>query len=90
MDDIYIVEEGDTLESVAKKINVSIYDIIRRNGLEEIFELRPGMQLQIPMDSNSAFIFYTVQPGDRFFMGKTVKPLLKFKAFWRKMSFCVV
>ncbi len=67
MYDIYIVEEGDTLESLAKKFNVSVYDIIQMNHLEGIFELMPGMKLQIPVDRTSAFTFYKIKPGDTLY-----------------------
>ncbi len=67
MYDVYVVKKGDTLEKIAKQFNTPIYDIVRINGLESILELSPGMELRIPVDTQSAFTFYTVKKGDSFY-----------------------
>lgn len=43
----YIVSQGDTLESVAKKFMMSIEELIRRNRLKEGEELKIGMVILV-------------------------------------------
>lgn len=43
----YIVRQGDTLESVAKKFMMSIEELIRRNRLEVGEELKIGMVILV-------------------------------------------
>lgn len=50
---------GDTLESISKKYNVSVPDLIKINKLESPFIIQPGEYLKLPYNS-----FYVVKRGD--------------------------
>lgn len=64
----YIVQVGDTIQSIADKFNVNASDLIRENDLQNIYYLVPGLELVIPTTSeSSAFEYYTVQKGDNLY-----------------------
>lgn len=67
MYDIYVVKEGDTLEKLAKEFQLPIFDIIRMNGIENIYELTPGLELKLPIKEHTAFTFYNIKPGDTLY-----------------------
>ena len=62
--DEYIVEEGDTLYSIANRFNVSVSDLIDYNELPTTF-LNKGQVLKIP--NNSSNILYVVKKGDTLY-----------------------
>ncbi|MBQ7136594.1 MAG: LysM peptidoglycan-binding domain-containing protein [Bacilli bacterium] len=62
----YIVKENDTLDSIARRFNVSTIDIIKANNLNTYF-LVPGTNLIIPSVDDSLFIDYVVNKGDSLF-----------------------
>jgi len=64
MHETYIVQEGDTLTSIAKKFNVPLFELARINGLENTYFLPVGSRLQIPINKRAAFYFYTIKEGD--------------------------
>lgn len=64
MYDVYEVKEEDTLESLAQKFNIPIFDIISINNLQDTFGLVPGQNIKIPISNNGAFDYYTVKRGD--------------------------
>ena len=64
----YIVENGDTIASIAKKFNVKVAELVKTNNLENIYELVPGTELIIPDTSkNYPFEYYTVKKGDNLY-----------------------
>ena len=72
--EMYIVSEGDTLWSISKKYNLSIYDLARMNSLNENDLLQLGQQLSIGnknihrnMESKKRTILYSVKQGDTLF-----------------------
>ena len=67
MYDNYIIKEEDTLESLANKFNVPVFDIISVNNLLDIYELPVGKTIKIPIISNRAFDYYTVKRGDTLY-----------------------
>lgn len=48
----YIVEPGDNIISIAKKLNVSVSDLVKENNLDNMYYLVPGLELIIPMTNN--------------------------------------
>lgn len=62
----YIVQEGDTIISIAEKFGKRIVDIIKENNLEDVYYLTPGDELKIPM-KRSGFTYYTVKKGDNLY-----------------------
>ena len=67
MYDDYTIKEEDTLESLANKFNVPVFDIISVNNLLDIYELPVGKTIKIPIISNRAFDYYTVKRGDTLY-----------------------
>lgn len=63
----YRIEQGDTLESIANRFHVPMAEILRINGLENIYELQPGQILRIPVGNESAFEVYQIQKGDTLY-----------------------
>ena len=43
----YTIKSGDTLESLANKFNVSMFDIISVNSLFDVYELPIGKTIKI-------------------------------------------
>ena len=62
--DIYIVEKGDTLESIARKYNIPAIEIIRANNLKSPYLLQEGQSLTVPTSLFNLFNYYTVKKGD--------------------------
>lgn len=67
---IYVVQRGDTLYSIANKFNTTVNEIKSLNNLStNILEI--GQNLKIPTDSNQVnpneFSVYTVQKGDSLY-----------------------
>ena len=44
---VYVVEDGDTLQSILTKFGIELEDLLEFNNLEDI-SLTPGMSIQIP------------------------------------------
>lgn len=64
----YIVEEGDTIASIAKKLGVRVVDLVRINRLENVYELTPGDELLIPdINKSYPFEYYVVKKGDNLY-----------------------
>ncbi len=64
----YIVQVGDTIQSIANKFNIRVEDLIKENDLKNIYYLVPGLELIIPTTSeDSAFEYYTVKKGDNLY-----------------------
>ena len=72
--EMYIVSEGDTLWSIAKKYNLNINNLARMNSLNKNEYLQLGQQLSIGnkniyrnMESKKRTILYSVKQGDNLF-----------------------
>lgn len=65
--DIYIVEQGDTIESIGRKYNIPVIEIIRANNLQAPYLLTPGQSLTIPTNLYNIFNYYTVKQGDTLY-----------------------
>ncbi len=57
----YIVQEGDTLESIIEEFTISRETILSVNPIKSIQEIKPGFTLKVPSRNGQ---LYTVQPGD--------------------------
>lgn len=60
----YIVKKGDTLTSIAKKYNLTIYDIARVNNINNINLIFINQRLIIPSGTESNIKHYVVKRGD--------------------------
>ncbi len=58
--DIYVVQEGDTIDSIALAFNTPVYKIIQDNGLENADNLVTGQTIVIVYPTQT----YTVQESD--------------------------
>lgn len=67
---VYVVQKGDSLWSIANKFNVSVNDIIAANNLSNNL-LQIGQTLKIPTQEEDTeitdFLVYTVQKGDSLY-----------------------
>ncbi len=60
----YVIQNGDTLESIALATNIPMYQLLSINGLEDALTLMPGNTIKIPNNYGNLFVKYTVQKGD--------------------------
>ena len=65
--DIYIVEKGDTIESIGRKYNIPVIEIIKANNLESPYLLNEGQSLTIPTSLYNIFNYYTIKKGDTLY-----------------------
>ena len=72
--EMYIVSEGDSLWSIARKYNLDVRDLARMNSLNENEYLQLGQQLSIGnknihrnMESKKRTILYSVKQGDNLY-----------------------
>ena len=65
--DSYIVEKGDTIESIGRKFNIPVVEIIRANNLKVPYLLTEGQSLSIPTNLYNIFDYYTVKRGDNLY-----------------------
>jgi len=62
--DIYIVQKGDSLYSIAKKHNITWQELMKANNMTSTL-LRIGKQLIVPGNTNR--LSYYVEDGDTLF-----------------------
>ena len=65
--DNYIVEKSDTIESIGRKFNIPVIEIIRANNLKAPYLLIEGQSLTIPTSLYNIFDYYTVKKGDNLY-----------------------
>ena len=65
--DIYIVEKGDTIESIGRKYNIPVIEIIEANNLTSPYLLKEGQSLTIPTGLYNIFNYYKVKKGDSLY-----------------------
>lgn len=57
----YVLQEGDSLDSVAQRFGLTVDTLVSVNGIRNIAAIGPGVELQIP---NMNGQLYVVQEGD--------------------------
>lgn len=62
---VYQVINGDTIQNIADRFNMTADELISLNGLME--EVRPGELLVVPQGRDSVFEVYVVQSGDNVY-----------------------
>ena len=67
MYEIYNVLNNDTLESIAKKYNTNIDNILNINGFIKNYNPIPGTSIIVPTTSNKPYIYYTVKKGETIY-----------------------
>lgn len=63
-EDVYVVQPGDTLGSIASRYGTTVAVLLRLNGLDNTELIYPGQELRVPALSPSDGRLYEVQPGD--------------------------
>lgn len=66
MYNIYQIVNGDTLDSIASRVNLSVEELKRINGINGDISLRPGNYLIVPRLMGD-YITYTVKQGDNIY-----------------------
>ena len=65
---VYQVLPGETIESIANKINIMVDELRRLNGISENAIIKEGSYIIIPKGiSNSDYKSYIVKPGDNIY-----------------------
>ena len=65
--DVYIVEKGDTLYSIARKFNTNVNELVNLNNLNSTI-LSSGQQLKLPQkEEQTDYDTYTVQSSDTLY-----------------------
>lgn len=65
--DVYIVEAGDTIESIGRKFNIPVIEIIKANNLSVPYLLTVGQSLTIPTNLYNIFDYYVIKKGDTLY-----------------------
>ena len=67
MYDIYVIKQGDTLEGISKKFNITPSNLYKLNGFNSDFVLKTGNQIIVPKNNNQYFYYYTIKQGDNLY-----------------------
>ena len=67
MYDVYTIKEGDTIESIASKYNITPYILYQLNGINNNISLVPGNNIIVPKIANPYFDQYTIKKGDSLY-----------------------
>lgn len=77
MYDKYLIQSGDSLETIAKKFNTKEDIILELNNIPFPDMLRAGKEIIVPINKEQYFEYYTIQKGDTIFMGNNEYFLIK-------------
>lgn len=67
MYDIYTIKNGDTVETISNKFNISPSNLYKLNGFTPDYTLSVGSNIIVPKSQNPYFNYYTVQKGDNLY-----------------------
>jgi len=67
MYDIYIVQEGDTIDSIANKYNITPYILYKINMFDSDYVLSVGDSIIVPKVTSMYFDYYTIKKGDTLY-----------------------
>lgn len=63
----YVTKNGESLEMIANKLNISLDKLQKANNLYYLGELRAGSEIILPEDSKSYFNYYIIEKGDSIY-----------------------
>ena len=73
--DVYTINEGDTLYSIAEKYDLPVSLLMKVNGIDNPYNLRIGTRLcipgtpdQLPQAPQECYDKYIVAPGDTLYL----------------------
>lgn len=64
MYEIYMVKDGDTLDSIAKEYGVTDFLLKQINGIINDSVIIPGAQIIVPVEKMQPYQYYTAKKGD--------------------------
>ena len=64
MYDKYLIKQGDTLSTIAKKFNTNEKIILDLNNIPFPDMLRAGKEIIVPINKEKYFEYYTIKKGD--------------------------
>ena len=67
MYEIYKVQTGDTLDSIANKYGTTQALLLQINGLPDSYAPLPNSEIIDPLNQNSTYKYYTVKKGDNMY-----------------------
>ena len=67
MYEIYKVQTGDTLDSIANKHGTTQALLLQINGLPDSYTPLPNSEIIVPLNQNSTYKYYTVKKGDNMY-----------------------
>lgn len=70
MYEIYMVNEQDTLASIAEKFSTTEEELFQINGFDRNYVDVSGKQIVVPRVVKRPYRYYTVKKGDTIFMGE--------------------
>lgn len=63
----YLIKDGDTLDSIAKRCNISKEYLIDINNIYSINDIKEGRELIVPKTEDVYFNKYTIEKGDTLY-----------------------
>lgn len=67
MYEIYKVQTGDTLDSIANKYGTTQALLLQINVLPDSYTPLPNSEIIVPLNQNSTYKYYTVKKGDNMY-----------------------
>ncbi len=67
MYDKYLIKQGDTLNTIAKKFNTKESVILELNNIPFSDMLRVGKEIIVPVNKEKYFEYYTIEKGDTLY-----------------------
>lgn len=67
MYDIYTIKNGDTVDSISNKYNITPYVLYQLNGFKPGYILEIGTNIIVPKNSSTYFSYYTIKKGDSLY-----------------------
>lgn len=67
MYEIYKVQTGDTIDSIANKYGTTQALLLQINGLPDSYTPLPNSEIIVPLNQNSTYKYYTVKKGDNMY-----------------------
>ncbi len=64
---IYKVNAGDSLDSIASALGITVQELMNINGMAPNQVLVPGALLVVPVKNDSTFMKYVVKKGDNLY-----------------------
>ncbi len=64
MYEIYMINDQDTLTSIAERCGTTEEDIFQINGFDRNYSVVPGTQIVVPKSTKQPYRYYTVKKGD--------------------------